>query len=156
MKIIHKKLKVHSLTGRITPKIMEKAWKNVRKNRGAAGIDKISTQMFESNLEDNLHALMKSIKTRGTFRASPLKRVYTASCSKLEKCRTNWVKFYRLKIVIKARTPRSSFFWNFFGKKASNLLKEIDTGLVISIVYFCLSHYFPKTFDWIEIWTIGW
>ncbi len=76
MKIIHKKLKVHSLTGRITPKIMEKAWKNVRKNRGAAGIDKISTQMFESNLEDNLHALMKSIKTRGTFRASPLKRVY--------------------------------------------------------------------------------
>ena len=50
MKIIHDKLKVHSLTGRITEELMHKAFKAVKKNRGAAGIDKVSIKMYESNL----------------------------------------------------------------------------------------------------------
>ena len=40
VKITHDKLKVHSLTGRITEELMLKAFKAVKKNRGAAGIDK--------------------------------------------------------------------------------------------------------------------
>nr|VFK34237.1 MAG: group II intron reverse transcriptase/maturase [Candidatus Kentron sp. MB] len=70
------KLKVHSLTGRITPVLMLKAFKNVKRNRGAAGIDKISIQMFEANLLDNLNALMRELKTRGTFQPKPLRRVF--------------------------------------------------------------------------------
>ncbi|WP_286018983.1 reverse transcriptase domain-containing protein, partial [Candidatus Venteria ishoeyi] len=70
------KLKVHSLTGRITPDLMLNAFKAVKRNRGAAGIDKVSVQMFEANLEQNLAALMRDMKTRGQLKVSPLRRVH--------------------------------------------------------------------------------
>jgi RNA-directed DNA polymerase len=70
-----KKIKVHSLTGRITLPLMRKAFKSVKRNRGAAGVDKVSINMFEANLEDNLAALMKGLKT-GKFRPRPLRRVH--------------------------------------------------------------------------------
>ncbi len=69
------KPKVHSLTGRITPELVLKAFKNVKRNRGAAGIDKVSIQMFEANLDENLESLMRDLKTRGTFQPKPLRRV---------------------------------------------------------------------------------
>lgn len=68
------KRKVHSLTGRITPKVMRKAFKAVKRNRGAAGVDKVSIGMFEANLEQNLTALMRDMKT-GRFQAKALRRV---------------------------------------------------------------------------------
>lgn len=49
-------VKAHSLTGRITIGLMLKAFKAVKRNRGAAGIDKVSVKMFEANLEQNLLA----------------------------------------------------------------------------------------------------
>ena len=70
------KIKHHSLTGRITLDLMHRAFRNVRKNRGAAGIDKMSIAMFEANLEQNLLALMRDLKTRGAFQALPLRRTY--------------------------------------------------------------------------------
>jgi len=70
-----KKIKVHSLTGRITPKVMLEAFRAVRRNRGAAGIDKVSIQMFEQNLEANLNKLMRELKD-GSFRPVPLRRVH--------------------------------------------------------------------------------
>jgi len=45
-----KKIKVHSLTGRITDKLMLLAFRNVERNRGTHGIDKVSIRMFEANL----------------------------------------------------------------------------------------------------------
>jgi len=39
----HKKFKTHSLTGRITSRLMYRAWKSVKRNRGAAGVDKVIT-----------------------------------------------------------------------------------------------------------------
>jgi RNA-directed DNA polymerase len=73
--IVHDKLKVYSLTGRITEELMLKAFKAVKKNRGAAGIDKVSIKMFESNLTENLLSLMKGLK-QGTYQPTPLKRVH--------------------------------------------------------------------------------
>ncbi len=70
------KIKHHSLTGRITLDLMHRAFRKVRKNRGAAGIDKVSITMFEANLEQNLLALMRDLKTRGAFQALPLRRTY--------------------------------------------------------------------------------
>jgi RNA-directed DNA polymerase len=70
-----KKIKVHSLTGRINNDLMHKAFKAVKKNRGAAGVDKISIKMFEANLEENLSSLMRELKT-GTFQPKPLRRVH--------------------------------------------------------------------------------
>lgn len=70
-----KKVKVHSLTGRITPKVMRQAFQAVKRNRGAAGVDKVSIKMFEANLEENLTALMRELKS-GQFRPLPLRRVH--------------------------------------------------------------------------------
>src|SRR5882724_8810490 len=69
------KIKAHSLTGRITEDLMRRAFRNVKRNRGAAGIDKVSIVMFQANLEQNLLALMRDLKT-GTFQPLPLRRVH--------------------------------------------------------------------------------
>jgi group II intron reverse transcriptase/maturase len=71
-----KKIKVHSLTGRIDERLMRQAFKAVKRNRGAAGIDKVSIAMFEENLEANLAALQRDLKTRGKFVPKPLRRVW--------------------------------------------------------------------------------
>jgi group II intron reverse transcriptase/maturase len=72
-----KKIKAHSLTGRITPELMCTAFRNVKRNRGAAGIDKTSIAMFEKNLDQNLLALMRCLKD-GTYQSHPLRRVHIA------------------------------------------------------------------------------
>lgn len=73
VKIIHDKIKVHSLTGRITEEMMLKAFKAVKKNRGTAGIDKVSIAMYESNLKSNLVSLMRRLKN-GLYSPKPLRR----------------------------------------------------------------------------------
>lgn len=67
--------KAHSLTGRITFDLMLKAFKAVKKNRGAAGIDKVSIKMFERQRDQNLTKLMKDLKT-GVYWPYPLRRHY--------------------------------------------------------------------------------
>lgn len=70
-----KKIKVHSLIGRITPRLMRQAFQAVKRNRGAAGVDKVSVKLFDANREENLAALMRELKT-GTFKPLPLRRVH--------------------------------------------------------------------------------
>lgn len=82
-----KKIKVHSLTGRIDDRLMRQAFKAVKRNRGAAGIDKVSIAMFEENLEANLAALKRDLKTRGTFVPKPLRRVWIPKDAKGKKLR---------------------------------------------------------------------
>ena len=71
-----KKRKVHSLTGRIDDRLMMQSFKAVKRNRGAAGIDKVSVAMFEENLDANLAALKRDLKTRDAFVSKPLRRVF--------------------------------------------------------------------------------
>lgn len=73
MQVVKKKQRHHSLTGRITMKILQKAFKAVKRNRGAAGIDKVSIKMFEKNLEANLTSLMNKLKS-DTYHPIPLRR----------------------------------------------------------------------------------
>ena len=73
--VLPRTLRVHSLTGRITLETLHKAFKAVQRNRGAAGLDKQSIKMFETNLEENLLALMRDMKS-GTYQPIPLRRVY--------------------------------------------------------------------------------
>ena len=68
-------IKVHSLTGRITPALVRTAFKAVKRNRGAAGIDKVSIQMFEANLVENLDSILRDLKD-GCFQPKPLRRQY--------------------------------------------------------------------------------
>jgi group II intron reverse transcriptase/maturase len=72
---VHKKFKIHSLTGRIDSRLLIRAWKAVRRNRGAAGVDRVSIRMFEANLRQNLLALMKQLKT-GSYRSTLLRRTH--------------------------------------------------------------------------------
>lgn len=75
LRVEYKHRRVHSLTGRIEYPVMLKAFKAVKRNRGTAGIDKQSIVMFEANLEENLTALMRELKT-GCYQPIPLRRVY--------------------------------------------------------------------------------
>jgi RNA-directed DNA polymerase len=52
-----------------------KAFRNVKRNRGAAGIDKVSIQLYEANLIEDLLALKRRLKDR-TFRPDPLRRAW--------------------------------------------------------------------------------
>jgi group II intron reverse transcriptase/maturase len=54
---------------------MGEAFKAVQRNRGAAGIDKVSLQMFEANFLENIQALMRDLKN-GSFEPLPLRRVF--------------------------------------------------------------------------------
>jgi len=54
---------------------MRQAFRAVKRNRGAAGVDRVSVRMFEFNLDRNLEALMRELK-KGTFRPLPLRRVH--------------------------------------------------------------------------------
>lgn len=69
------KPKAHSLTGRITRPLLLAAFKAVKRNRGAAGIDKVSIGMFEANLIENLSALERQLKD-GSFSPFPLRRKF--------------------------------------------------------------------------------
>ena len=69
------KIKAHSLTGRITLPLLDTAFRNVKRNRGAAGIDKVSIRLYQSNLLQNVLALMRRLKDR-SYRALPLRRVH--------------------------------------------------------------------------------
>jgi group II intron reverse transcriptase/maturase len=75
VKVVPKKFKVHSLTGRITPELMRQAFKAVKRNRGAAGLDRVTIKMFEKNLQQNLDALMRDLKSR-SYEPIPLRRAY--------------------------------------------------------------------------------
>jgi RNA-directed DNA polymerase len=82
MALMGKKRKVHSLTGRIDDRLMMQSFKAVKRNRGAAGIDKVSIGMFEENLDANLASLKRDLKTKGSFVPKPLRRVWIAKDAK--------------------------------------------------------------------------
>lgn len=72
---VSSKIKVHSLTGRITPEVVLAAFQAVKRNRGAAGIDKVSIKMFEANLSVNLNSVLRDLKD-GSFEPKPLRRQF--------------------------------------------------------------------------------
>ena len=53
---------------------LKESWKRVFKG-SAAGIDHVNARMYEENLEGNIQALLAKLKN-GTYRASPVRRVY--------------------------------------------------------------------------------
>jgi len=55
---------------------MTDAWKAVKRNKGAAGVDRITVEKYRENWEGNLSNLMKRLKTRGGYKSPPLRRVH--------------------------------------------------------------------------------
>jgi RNA-directed DNA polymerase len=56
---------------------LAKAWEKVRRNRGAAGVDKQTIEAFDHKADLYLRELSKAIET-GTYKPSPVKRVEIA------------------------------------------------------------------------------
>ena len=54
---------------------LDEAWKTVRRNKGAAGIDQVSVGRFEKDLERNLRRLHQQLRA-GTYKPPPVRRVY--------------------------------------------------------------------------------
>jgi RNA-directed DNA polymerase len=76
LEIKAKKHKVHSLTGRITSKLVQSSWKAVKRNKGAAGVDNVSVERYGEKVEKYLVPLVTRLKTRGEYKSPPLKRVH--------------------------------------------------------------------------------
>ncbi|HWH68716.1 MAG TPA: group II intron reverse transcriptase/maturase [Candidatus Sulfotelmatobacter sp.] len=51
------------------------AWKAVKRNKGAAGVDQVSVARFEKDLERNLRRLHQQLRD-GTYKPPPVRRVY--------------------------------------------------------------------------------
>jgi RNA-directed DNA polymerase len=58
----------------IRPTTLEAAWRQVARNKGAAGVDGQSIERFAAQAERYLHELHDSLKD-GSYRPSPVKRV---------------------------------------------------------------------------------
>lgn len=69
------KIKHHSLTGRINLALMREAFRAVKRNKGKAGVDRVSIEMFSQHLDQNLESLMRDLK-KGTFQPRPARRAY--------------------------------------------------------------------------------
>jgi RNA-directed DNA polymerase len=67
-------IKHHSLTGRITWNLMVESFRAVARNKGAAGVDGISVELYRHNLLDNLRSLKGDLK-QGSFQPLPSRRV---------------------------------------------------------------------------------
>jgi RNA-directed DNA polymerase len=73
-------IKHHSLTGRINPKLMHEAFRAVKRNKGKAGVDRVSIEMFSRHLDQNLEALMRDLK-QGTYQPRPVRRAHISKGS---------------------------------------------------------------------------
>jgi len=70
------KRKWYSLIDKIWAKPnLEEAFREVKRNRGAAGIDRVTVKAYESKLEPNLEGLQLALRNK-TYRSKPVKRVY--------------------------------------------------------------------------------
>lgn len=71
-----KKRKWYSLIDKVwTYSNLEQAFYDVKKNRGAHGVDNVTIKEYELELEHNLRVLQQSLRDK-TYRAKPVRRVY--------------------------------------------------------------------------------
>ena len=54
---------------------LESAFLQVRRNKGSAGVDRVTIRMFEAHLEENLKRLAESLK-EGSYRPQAIRRVW--------------------------------------------------------------------------------
>ena len=70
------KKKYHSLIDKVWNwKNLNEAWGKVKQNRGAGGIDEVSIEEFERNLEQNLNEIQRQLR-QDRYIPKPVKRVY--------------------------------------------------------------------------------
>ncbi len=72
----HDRFKRHTLINQVwNEENLGKAWKQVRENKGSAGIDNVTIEEFERNLAQNLAEIQRLLK-EGRYVPHPVKRVF--------------------------------------------------------------------------------
>ena len=71
-----KKRKWYSLIDKIWATAnLEEAFREVKRNGGAAGVDRVTVKAFEERLEDNVRVLQQALRSK-TYQPKPVRRVY--------------------------------------------------------------------------------
>jgi group II intron reverse transcriptase/maturase len=98
--------KVHSLVDKVySGKNLALAWEAVRRNRGAAGVDRQSLRDFESNLEENLEKLHEALKAQ-EYKPQALRRVYIPKAGKKGELRPLGIPAVRDRVCQQALAQR--------------------------------------------------
>ena len=98
--------KVHSLVDKVySRKNLALAWEAVRRNRGAAGVDRQSLEDFASNLEENLDQLHEELRTK-TYEPQALRRVHIPKAGKKGELRPLGIPAVRDRICQQALAQR--------------------------------------------------
>ena len=138
------KHKLFSVYGQIlNRKTLIEAWKHVKENRGAGGVDKVTIEKFDQNLDQNIDELLTSLREK-TYKPSPVRRVYIPK--KNGKMRPLGIPTIRDRIVQQALTDRLSPFFeeNVFhdnscgfrpGRDAELAIKKILSRLEFGYLY---------------------
>lgn len=58
----------------LIPERYEEAWKKVRANQGSPGIDRVTIEMFEKQLDRHIQTIIRKLRSK-TYRPTPVKRV---------------------------------------------------------------------------------
>lgn len=75
LKLEGQKQKVHSLVDKVySRKNLRLAWERVRANQGASGVDGVTVEEFEANLDENLERLHQELRDK-TYRPLPVRRL---------------------------------------------------------------------------------
>lgn len=70
------KQKLFSVYGQLLSyRRLEEAWKQVKQNHGAGGVDKVSIASFEAHQEQYLNEILKELKEK-TYKPTPARRIY--------------------------------------------------------------------------------
>ena len=98
--------KVHSLVDKVySRKNLALAWKAVRRNRGAAGVDRQSLEDFASNLEENLELLHEELRMK-TYKPYALRRVHIPKAGKRGELRPLGIPAVRDRVCQQALAQR--------------------------------------------------
>jgi len=121
--------KVHSLVDKVySRKNLALAWEAVRRNRGAAGVDRQSLKDFESNLEENLEELHEALKAQ-EYEPQALRRVYIPKAGKKGKLRPLGIPAVRDRVCQQALAQRlAPIFERDFDDSSVDYLADL-TGI---------------------------
>lgn len=70
------RLKYHSLYGQLLQdRVLMKAWKQVKENKGSGGIDGVTIDKYAMNEQENIFKLLEKLKKK-EYKPTPVRRVY--------------------------------------------------------------------------------
>lgn len=141
------KHKLFSVYGQIlNRKVLNEAWKHVKSNKGAEGVDKVSIEDFEKKLDENLDTLLISLKEK-TYKPSPVRRVYIPK--KNGKMRPLGVPTIKDRIVQQALTDKLSPFFesNVFHDNSCGFRTGRDAELAVKKIISRLEYGYLYVYD---------